>query len=194
MKHQKKRSTFLFTTILLLALVVQLPAEVEKQQSITSPESYFGFQMGSDRQIARWDKIIEYFKLLEKESGKLKVIDMGPSTMGHPFLLVIVTSQGNLAQLEDLRQINAKLSDPRGITEQKIKGLVKKGKAVICQSMSLHATEIGGTQMTPELTYDLVNSTHSETKRILDNVIFCMIPCSLKIVVPQLSVFFSNQS
>ncbi len=42
--------------------------------------------------------------------------------------------------------------------------------------MSLHATEIGGTQMAPELTYDLLTRQDEETKRILDNVIFVMIP------------------
>ena len=36
--------------------------------------------------------------------------------------------------------------------------LVAEGKAVVCQSMSLHATEIGGTQMAPELVYDLLTA------------------------------------
>ena len=40
-----------------------------------------------------------------------------------------------------------KLSDPRGLSQQEIDELVKKGKAVSVQSMSLHATEVGGTQM-----------------------------------------------
>ena len=31
------------------------------QEAITSPESYFGFRMGSDRKIARWDRIVDYF-------------------------------------------------------------------------------------------------------------------------------------
>jgi hypothetical protein len=146
-------------------------------KKITSPEEFFGFKLGSDKKIARWDKIIDYFKLLEEQSNKLKVINMGPSTMGNPFLLVIISSPDNIANLDRLQKINAKISDPRGIAESEIKKLITKGKAVICQSMSLHATEIGGTQMTPELTYDLIFRTDEETQRILDNVVFCMIPC-----------------
>ena len=42
--------------------------------------------------------------------------------------------------------------------------------------MSLHATEIGGTQMAPELAFDLVSRGDEETKRILDNVIFLLVP------------------
>jgi len=147
------------------------------QSQITSPEEFFGFQLGSDGQIARWDKIVDYFYLLEKESGKLKVINLGPSTEGHPFLLVIISSPENLADLDRLREVNAKLSGPRGLAEEEVKKLIDQGKAVICQSMSLHATEIGGTQMAPELAYDLAIRADEETRRILDNVIFLMIPC-----------------
>ncbi len=146
------------------------------QEKVTSPEEFFGFRLGSDREIARWDKIVEYYKILERESGNIKVIDMGPSTMGNPFLVVIISSEDNLAKLDRLKVVNSSLSDPRGIDETEIKKLVEEGKAVICQSMSLHATEIGGTQMAPELAYDLLTREDGETRRILDNVIFFLIP------------------
>jgi len=175
-KHTKLlRIIYTFTLVLIvLGFVTQI---TEAQKKVTSPEEFFGFELGSDRKMARWDKIIDYFKILEKESGKLKVINMGPSTMGHPFLLVIITAPKNLANLARLQKVNAMISDPRGIAEAEIKKLVQEGKAVMCQSMSLHATEIGGTQMAPELTYDLISRDDEETQRILDNVVFCLIPC-----------------
>lgn len=169
----KNRIQALVATVVFLGLVA--PA-VYGQGKVSSPEDFFGFRMGSDRKIARWDKIVEYFRLLEKQSPRIKVIDMGPSTMGQPFLLVIISSDGNMARLERFQKINATISDPRGIPEAEIDNLIREGKAVICQSMSLHATEIGGTQMAPELAYDLLSGDDEETRRILDNVIFCMIP------------------
>jgi len=146
-------------------------------KKITSPEEFFGFQMGSDRKMARWDKIVEYFMLLEKQSDKIKVINMGPSTEGNPFLLVIISSPDNLANLEHFKEVNAKISDPRGLLEEEIEDLIAEGKVVICHSMSLHQSEIGGTQMAPELIYDLVTRKDEETLRILDNVIGLMVPC-----------------
>jgi len=160
--------------LLALALSVSL---TQAYAQVTSPEKFFGFQMGADKKLARWDKIVEYFNLIQQESDKIKVIDMGPATMGNPFLLVIISSPENLANLEHLREVNAKISDPRGSTEAEIKRLVGEGKAVICQSMSLHASEVGGTQMAPEMTYDLLVREDEETKRILDNVIYLMVPC-----------------
>ncbi len=177
----RTRVSFVQTIPLLVTLALigsgLLAPTAEAQNEITSPEKFFGFQPGSDRKIARWERIVDYYRLLEKESGgKLKAVNMGPTTMGNPFLLVIISAPNNLAKMDRLRQVNTRISDPRGLSEQEIRKLTGEGKAVICQSMSLHATEIGGTQMSPELAYDLVARKDEETQRILDNVVFLMVP------------------
>ncbi|MCJ7680587.1 MAG: peptidase M14 family protein, partial [Candidatus Aminicenantes bacterium] len=150
---------------------------LQAQSPIPSPEDFFGFKMGTARNIARWDNIVEYFYTLEKSCDKLKVVDMGPSTMGYPFLVIFISSAGNLNRMDELQSINARLSDPRDLPEEELEALIQKGTAVICQSMSLHATEIGGTQMAPELTYDLITREDDETRHILDNVMFVLMPC-----------------
>ncbi|MCX8161121.1 MAG: M14 family zinc carboxypeptidase [Candidatus Saccharicenans sp.] len=167
--------------LLLLSLISPVlsaasPAQATSEEKITTPESFFGFQLGADRKIARWDKIVEYFGLLEKESPKIKVINMGPTTMGHPFLLVIISAPENLADLERIKRINHQISDPRQVPAEEIPLLISQGKAIVCQSMSLHADEIGGTQMAPELAYDLISRNDAETRRILENVVFLLIP------------------
>jgi len=167
------RTTFIVGFIVSIGFLSSL---IQAQEKITSPRQFFGFELGTDKKIARWDKIVEYYSLLETESDKLEVIDMGPSTMGNPFLLVIISSPDNLANLERLQEINKTISDPRGFSEGDIKKLLGEGKAIICQSMSLHATEIGGAQMAPELTFDLITRTDEETQRILKNVVFFLIP------------------
>lgn len=174
----KLSKVFRYLLVLLFITVYGLIDNVSKaQNNITSPEQFFGFQMGADRKLARWDKIVEYFYKLEKESERLKVINMGPSAEGHPFLVLIISSPDNLANLDELQKINKTISNPRNISEEGIVEYIEKGKAVIFQSMSLHASEVGGTQMTPELTFDLLSRNDSETKRILDNVLYFMIPC-----------------
>ena len=144
--------------------------------SITTPEKFFGFRMGADRRMARWDKMVEYYNLLAKQSPRVKVVNMGPTTMGNPFLAVFISSPANLARLETLRAWNLKLADPRGVPEAEIRRIVRDGKAFVLQSMSMHATEIGGSQMAPELIYDLAARTDAEALRILDNVVSIMVP------------------
>jgi len=160
-----------------LLVFVLFAACAAPAQEITSPEKFFGFQLGADKKMARWDKIVEYFSVLEKQSGgRMKVVNMGPTSEGNPFLEVFITSPANLAKLEHYRDINLRITDPRGLTEAQARALTDEGKAVVVQSMSMHATEIGGSQMAPELAYDLLARKDEETRRILDNVIFIEVP------------------
>ena len=52
--------------------------------TITTPEKFFGFQMGADRKMARWDKMVDYYNLLAKQSPRVKVVNMGPTADGQP--------------------------------------------------------------------------------------------------------------
>ena len=153
-----------------------MPAEATAQQ-IPTPESFFGFEMGADRKLARWDKLVEYYNLLGEQSPRLEVVNMGPTTMGHPFLALYLSSPGNLARLDEFKQMNAVLSDPRGVPRSEIDRAIAEGKAVVVQSMCLHSTEVASGQMAAELMYDLVTRTDEEVMRILDNTIGIMIPC-----------------
>ncbi len=83
------------------------------QSTVTTPEKFFGFQLGADRKMARWDRIVAYYAQLEKESGgKMKVINMGPTMNDNPFLMVIITSPKNMANLETIKKNNLTLVNP----------------------------------------------------------------------------------
>jgi len=182
-----RHATRLFVAASLIALgvapgafaqrIVGPPAAGEPARNpIPTPESFFGFRLGTDFKMAHWTDMVRYYETLEKASDRMKVVNMGPTTMGHPFLALFISSPQNIARLEDYRRMNATLSDPRGHGDPELERLVLDGKAVVLQSMSLHATEIGGSQMAPEFVYDLLSRNDDEAKRILDNVISIVIP------------------
>ena len=75
-----------FLAISLITTALPTPARVALAQQLTSPEQFFGFQMGADRKLARWDKLVEYYHLLDRQSDRMQAVNMGPTTMGHPFL------------------------------------------------------------------------------------------------------------
>ncbi len=160
-----------------VVLLFSLSSLSAQEIQVPSPEEFFGFEMGADRKLARWDKLVEYYQLLGHQSPRLEVIDMGPTTLGNPFLALYFSSPENLNQLEQLRQLNLKLSDPRGVPDNEIEAAIELGKAVVVQSMCLHSTEVASSQTAAELAYDTVVRNDTEMQRILDNVISIMIPC-----------------
>ena len=170
-------SKFSLRLFLVLLVTGSLLSPLVEAAQITTPEEFFGFQLGADKKLARWDKIVEYFELLETQSGRIQVTDLGPSTEGNPYLLVIISSAENMSNLEQLQEVSRSLADPRGIPEDEILELVAAGKAVVSQSYGLHATEVAGTQTTPELAYEFLTRDDEEAQRILDNTILLMFPC-----------------
>jgi len=64
------------------------------------------------------DRRVLQARLLERQSNKIKVMDMDPSTEGSPFLLVVTPYSENLRNLKRLKEVNLRLSDPRGLTEE----------------------------------------------------------------------------
>jgi hypothetical protein len=151
--------------------------EVTDENDITTPEAFFGHPMGADKKLARWDAIVDYFELLDKESDRIRVVDLGPSTEGHPYLLVIITSPANHQNLEAIRAMNQRLGDPRGLGDAELERLITEGRAVVSQSFGLHSTEVAASQAAPELAYDFASRDDPETQLILDNVIHLMFPC-----------------
>ena len=136
-------------------------AQGPSQSSLTAPDTFFGFRMGADRKLANWEKLHEYYQLLAKNTNRMKLVELGKSSEGRPFIALFISSPANLAKLDQYRQINARLSDPRGMAEPEVRKLVADGRAVVIQSFGLHSSEVAATQTAAEFVYDSLSRTDS---------------------------------
>ncbi len=171
MKHATVRAY----RALFLALAFFAPLQLTAQ-AIPSPTEFFGHEMGADRQLARWDKLVEYYQLIGKRSDRVDVRNVGPTTLGNPFLVIFVSSPQNLANLAQIKAMNATLSDPRGASQGEVDRAVASGKAVIVQSYGLHSTEVAASQSSAEILYQMATRTDPEMMQILDEVVAIQIP------------------
>jgi hypothetical protein len=146
------------------------------QTAIPAPEKFFGFQMGADRKLANWDRLLEYYRLLDKSSDKMQILDLGKTSEGRPYIAIFISAPANLASLERYRQINARLADPRGLSEGEARKLAADGKAVIIQTFALHSSEVAASQTAAEYVYDSITRTDPEAQAMLDNVISIVMP------------------
>ncbi len=110
--------------------------------------------MGADRKLANWDRLHEYHQLLAKSSNRMKLVELGKTSEGRPYLALFISSPANLAKLDQLQQLNARLADPRGLTEADARKLVSEARAVTVQSFALHSTEVAAAQTAAEFVYD----------------------------------------
>lgn len=143
----------------------------------TSPEKFLGHKVGADRKLADYSQIKAYFQKLDKESGKIKVLTIGKTTLNKPMIMAVITSEENMANLATYRGINKKLRDARDLTPDDASRLAKEGKVTVFITCNLHATEIGSSQMALEFAYKLVTGkTPFNADKVLKDVIILVAP------------------
>jgi hypothetical protein len=144
---------------------------------LQSPKDFFGFEPGSDGNLIHWNDLVRYYRTLGRDSDRVQCFEPGTTTLGNPFLAVVISSPANLERLDEYRKLSMLLADPRGVDRETVRRGCDDGKAVCVQTMSVHAPEIGGAQMAPLLAYDLASENTPEILEILDQVVFILIPC-----------------
>jgi hypothetical protein len=146
------------------------------QEGIPSPADFFGFEMGADEQLARWDKMLEYFDLVAERSDRIRVDDLGATTLGNRFITVVITSPENFAEIDRYVEIGRRLADGRGVSEAEARELAREGKVTVVLNNNIHSTEIASSQGSVRLAYEMATEDTELMRQILDNVIFVMVP------------------
>ncbi|UCE39873.1 MAG: hypothetical protein JSV17_10325, partial [Candidatus Aminicenantes bacterium] len=161
--------------IIVVCFFAYLSASPAFSETIPDPETFFGHKPGADYNLIRWEKIHEYFNILGNYSDRVIVKELGNTTLGNPFILAVISAPENLSQLGKYQDIAKKLAKGR-ISEVEAGRLAEEGKTIALVTCSMHASECGPTQMSPELGYVLATDNSVQIQEILDDVIFLLVP------------------
>ena len=157
--------------------VAAITQRAAAQPAIPTPASVLGFPVGADFKLATYDDSYRYFQLLARSSDRIRLVDVGKTSMGHEWTLAIISSPANLAKLDRLREISRRLAHPDGLTDDEARRLSREGKAFVDISGGLHASEIAGSQHTIQLAYDLLSKPDEpRTRAILENTVLLLWP------------------
>src|SRR5918993_1111879 len=146
------------------------------EQSVPHPDSYFGFKIGSDGELARYPKILEYFQLVAKQTNRVKYEELGKTTMGNSYPLLRISSPENLAKFDRLVEINRRLADPRGLSEAEAEKLAAEGKPFYFIFATIHSTEVSNGQAIIHIVHKLATENTPPIREILDNSVVLMVP------------------
>ena len=169
MKYLRAAERFLVVVIVALVLPSTLAAQAP------APSDVFGFEPGDDYKLASYDQLLEYYRQLDAASPRVVLQEIGNTVLGRPLLLLLISSEANLAQLDRWQQISTDLATAR-IDEETARQYAREGKAVVWIEGGLHATEVAPSQMLPNLAHHMATDESEETRRIRDNVILLLMP------------------
>jgi hypothetical protein len=160
-----------------LVLLSLLVTSLRGVAQVPTPQSVFGFNVGADSQLFTYDQSIEYFRRLAAANPHVRLIDVGKTSFGKPWTAVLISSPANLARIDELRRINQRIARPDGLTDADARQLAQQGLPLVDISGGLHASEIAGSQHTPQLAYEMLSKANEPAmKEILDNTVLFLWP------------------
>ena len=173
-EYTKKMREYTTETFFNSPLTDYLPAS----KTVPTPKAVLGDVAGAPGKLPYSHEVYRYMRLLEKASPRVKVFSIGQTEEGREMIAVAVSSESNMAKLEENRTRLAKLADPRTINlnDEEAEKLVAASVPVYYLTGAIHSPETGSPTALMELAYRLAVDESAYIKHIRDNVITLMTP------------------
>jgi hypothetical protein len=180
-RHLDKLPSMRTRLIFSLLLLFCLSSVATGQTKIPTSAGVLGFTPGEDRKLASWNQVIDYFEQLDRASDRVVFETLGQTSLNKPFVMATISSPANLARLDELKQIQDQLADPRKLgplatRDRKAAELIKRGKTIVLITCGIHSTEVGSYLSSMLIADRLASSTEPEIQKVLDNTIILLVP------------------
>src|SRR5688572_22073595 len=154
-------------------LVDHLP----KKAGVPAPKDILGYHIGTEKKLTYVADQQKYFRALEKALPlRFKTDVVGKTEEGRDIMVVYISSEANLKNLETNRQNLKQLADPRGLTDAQAQQLIAATRPHYHITAGLHSGETNPPEAVIELAYRLAVSEEPYIREIRDNVIVSIAP------------------
>ncbi len=153
-------------------LVDHLP----KVSGIPSPKEVLGYHIGTPKKLTHAADTYRYYRALATASPRVKVFSVGATDEGRECVIVAISSEENIRNLDEYKSQLARLADPRHTTEEEAKQIISQGKPIYLFGGGLHSAETGPSEMLMELAYRLTAEDTPLFHQIRQNTVVMIAP------------------
>jgi len=139
------------------------------EQTVASPDEFLGYRLGT--QFTFHHRAIEYFRYVADRSPLAEYREYGTSYEGRPLGVCIVSSEENIANLEEYRVNNLVKT---GLTDGRFTG---KQIPFIWLGYNVHGNEAAGMETAMKALYTLVTGSYDGVSDWLNSCIIVIDPC-----------------
>ncbi len=143
---------------------------------ITKPEDFFKFKPGTDRMMFDYEQFINYAKIVDKESDRVKLIKIGKTMLNRPMYAILLSTENNLKNIARLKEINKELAINGQLTDEQVEKYVKEGKVFILATLSMHSDEVTPMQAAPLVIYKIATTKDPVLLKNIENVVYIIVP------------------
>lgn len=151
-----------------------LPASAK----VPTPKAVLGDVAGAPGKLPYSHEVYKYMRMLEAASPRVKVFSIGKTEEDREMIAVAVSSEANIAKLEENRARLTKLADPRTINlnDDEAEKLIPDTVPIYYLTGTIHSPETGSPTALMELAYRLAVDDSAYIKHIRDNAITLITP------------------
>lgn len=163
-----------FTTedFFLTPYVDYLPAS----DTVPTPLDYLGHIAGAADVLSYSYEVHGYLRAVAEASPRVQVFSIGQTEEGREMILVAVSNEETIANLDRYKELTARLADPRGLTDDEAEEIIGEAKPMYWTTGALHSSETGSPEMLMEIVYRLAVDESEFIREIRDNMIFMVTP------------------
>lgn len=141
---------------------------------VPSPEAFHGYELGTRYTITA--ALYDYYEALAAASPRAVYAEYGRSIQGRPLPMVTVSSEANLARLEEVRQAARRLAGAEGeLSAAELETLIQETPAVVWVFI-VDTDEEAGVEVLQEVAYELATSEDANVRSIRDDVVTIFTP------------------
>ena len=144
--------------------------------TVPSPRDVIGYTIGTPGELTQVEDIYAYFTALAEASDRVEVFSLGQSFEERDMLVVAISAEKNIADIETYKEYLNELSDPRTLNRSEANQIIDDALPIFWMTAGLHSPELGPPEMVMELAYRLAVETREPFANIRDNVITLITP------------------
>lgn len=143
--------------------------------AVPRPSAVLGYEIGTFH--TSYANMERYLVALEQAApDRVRREPFGRTVEARERSLFIVSSPANLAKLDQIREGNAKLADPRGVTAGEIERLTRELPVTVWLNYSIHGDESASFEAMMQVAYQLTAGEDSLTRAMLDHCLILINP------------------
>jgi hypothetical protein len=144
--------------------------------SVVSPRAFLHRIPGAAGDLVHSAQAYAYARALAGSSPRVRVFTIGKSEEGREIILIAVSDEQGIQQLDRLKAATAALADPRKTDAAAAEQLIASARPIYYINAGLHSDESGSTESVLELAYRLAVSEQPMVRRIRENVVVIINP------------------
>ncbi|GAA1739318.1 hypothetical protein GCM10009809_38450 [Isoptericola hypogeus] len=143
---------------------------------IPTPEDFFGFEMGTEGRLAAYPDVLDYMRSIAESSDRVDYETVGETTEGNEYATVFISSPENLERLDEIVELNQRLSDPRSTSPEEARALARESVPIYHLEATIHSTEVGNGQAINDIVHRLATETSDFTEQVLTDSVIMLVP------------------